>query len=248
MIADWFKQWYDAGGPNFSVFYDRVDGLTYLKGIQVTLELSAACIVLSVLIGVAGAWLQSLRLPAPRWLVAGYVNFFRNTPPLAQLYFLYFGVGSLMIMAGGGGDGGGRPMLDNFDWAVISMSLFAGAFNTEIFRAGIEAVPKATVEAAEALGYSPFKAYIHVVLPLALRISLPALNNNLVTLVKGTTVAYAIGVPELLTASSTIWGASVNIPEMMSVLLVTFLAIVGGLVFLLHRLEQALRIPGYSRS
>jgi polar amino acid transport system permease protein len=104
------------------------------------------------------------------------------------------------------------------------------------------------VEAAEALGYSPLKAYIHIVLPLALRISLPALNNNLVTLVKGTTVAYAIGVPELLTASSTIWGASVNIPEMMSVLLVTFLAIVGGLVFLLHRLEQALRIPGYSRS
>ena len=74
-----------------------------------------------------------------------------------------------------------------------------------------------------------------------------ALNNNLVTLVKGTTVAYAIGVPELMTASSTIWGASVNIPEMMIVLLVTFLAIVAGLVFVLHRVEQALRIPGYTR-
>ena len=142
------------------------------------------------------------------------------------------------------GTGSMRPLFDNFTWAVISMSLFAGAFNVEIFRAGIEAVPRATIEAAEALGYSPGRAYVHVVLPLALRISLPALNNNLVTMVKGTTVAYAIGVPELMTAASTIWGASVNIPEMMIVLLLTFLTIVSGLVFVLHRLEHALRIPG----
>lgn len=246
MIADWFRQLYDTRGLNFSVFYDRVDAITYLKGIQVSLELSVACIVLSVLIGIVGAFLQRSRLAAPRWLVAAYVNFFRNTPPLAQLYFFYFGLGSLLVSSAGSA-AGQEPLLDNFAWAVISMSLFAGAFNTEIFRSGIEAVPRATVEAAEALGYSPFKAYVHVVLPLALRISLPALNNNLVTMVKGTTLAYAIGVPELLTASSTIWGASVNIPEMMALLMVTFLAIVGALVFILHCLERALRIPGYNR-
>jgi polar amino acid transport system permease protein len=246
MIAEWFKALYETRGINFSVFYDKVDRATFIDGLQTTLELSAACIVLSVVIGMVGAGLQASRLRIVQRAVGIYVSFFRNTPPLAQLYFLYFGVGSLMALVPDG-TGGARPLFDNFTWAMISMSLFAGAFNVEIFRAGIEAVPRATVEAAEALGYSPGRAYVHVVLPLALRISLPALNNNLVTLVKGTTVAYAIGVPELMTASSTIWGASVNIPEMMIVLLVTFLAIVGCVVFVLHRLENALRIPGYSR-
>ena len=80
-------------------------------------------------------------------------------------------------------------------WAIISLSLFAGAFNVEIFRSGIEAVPQTTVEAAEALGYTRLKAYLHIVLPLAFRICLPALNNNLVNLLKTTTLAYAIAVP-----------------------------------------------------
>ena len=246
MIAEWFKALYERHGINFSVFYDKVDAATFLQGLLTTVELSALCIVLSVLVGIAGAGLQLSRLRIVRRAVALYVAFFRNTPPLAQLYFFYFGIGSLMTLVPDG-TGGTRPLFDNFTWAAISMSLFAGAFNVEIFRAGVEAVPRPTLEAAEALGYSPARAYLHVVLPLAFRISLPALNNNLVTLVKGTTVAYAIGVPELMTASSTIWGASVNIPEMMVVLLVTFLAIVAGLVFVLHRVERALRIPGYTR-
>jgi polar amino acid transport system permease protein len=246
MIADWFKALYDARGINFSVFYDRGDALTFISGLWTTVELSLGCILLSVVIGAIGAWLQQSRWPAARAIVRAYVALFRNTPPLAQLYFLYFGVGSLMMLVPNG-TGGMRPLFDNFTWAMVAMSLFAGAFNAEIFRAGLEAVPRTTIDAAEALGYSPARAYWYVVLPLAFRISLPALNNNLVTLVKGTTVAYAIGVPELLTAASTIWGASVNIPEMMIVLLATFLALVGGLVSVLHRIEAALRIPGYVR-
>lgn len=245
MVAQWFKNLYETKGLNFSVFYDRVDAAAYLKGIVVTLELSGACIVLSVAIGVLGALLQKSQWSLVRVLMGVYVNFFRNTPPLAQLYFLYFGLGSLLATLSRARGSG--ALLDNFDWAIISMSLFAGAFNTEIFRSGIEAVPRPTIEAAEALGYSSTKAYIYVVLPLAFRISLPALNNNLVTMVKGTTISYAIGVPELLTASSTIWGASVNIPEMMLLLMFTFLLIVGVLVFLLHGLERLLRIPGYNR-
>ena len=246
MVAEWFKQLNETAGINLSIFYDRFDGLTYLKGLATTAKLSAACLVLSVVFGIVGAWLQRSGWAPLRWLVNGYVAFFRNTPPLAQLYFFYFGVGSIMPLIPHGA-GGAHRLFDNFEWAVISMSLFAGAFNVEIFRAGIEAVPKATTDAAEALGYSRSKAYFYIVLPLAFRISLPALNNNLVTMVKGTTIAYAIGVPELLTASATIWAASINIPEMMNVLMITFLALVGLLVFVMHRIERALRIPGYNR-
>jgi polar amino acid transport system permease protein len=131
-------------------------------------------------------------------------------------------------------------------WAIISFSLFAGAFNVEIFRSGIEAVPRSTVEAAESLGYTRTKAYIHVIAPLAFRICLPALGNNLVNLVKTTTLAYAIGVPELLYAAAQIWSEVLNVREMMWVLLFTYIAIVAVLVFVMQRWERALRIPGYS--
>jgi polar amino acid transport system permease protein len=138
------------------------------------------------------------------------------------------------------------PVISSFGWAVVSFSFFAGAFNVEIFRAGIQAVPKATVEAAEALGYSRLKAYIHIVLPLAFRISLPALNNNLVNLVKTTTLAYAIGVPEMLYAAAQIWSEVLNVREMMNVLLVMYVLIVGVLVWVMGRWERAMRIPGYT--
>ena len=76
--------------------------------------------------------------------------------------------------------------------------------------------------------------------------NLPALNNNLVNLVKTTTLAYAIGVPELLYAASQIWSESFNVREMMNVLLVTYVLLVGVLVFVMGRWEKAMRIPGYS--
>jgi polar amino acid transport system permease protein len=138
------------------------------------------------------------------------------------------------------------PLVSNFTWAAICLSLYAGAFNVEIFRAGIEAVPKETVEAAEALGYSRLRAYFHVILPLAFRISLPALNNNLVNLVKTTTIAYAIAVPEMLYVANQIWSDELNVTEMMNVLLVIYVALVGVVVYVMGRWERAMRIPGYS--
>src|SRR5882762_927049 len=129
--------------------------------------------------------------------------------------------------------------------AAICLSLYAGAFNVEIFRAGIEAVPNETVEAAEALGYSRLRAYVHVILPLAFRISLPALNNNLVNQVKTTTIAYAIAVPEMLYVANQIWSDELNVPEMMNVLLVIYVLLVGIVVYVMGRWERAMRVPGY---
>jgi len=138
-----------------------------------------------------------------------------------------------------------QPLISNFGWAIISLSLFAGALNVEIFRAGVEAVPRSTVEAAEALGYTRLQIYTDIVLPLAVRVSLPALGTNLVNLVKTTTLAYAIAVPELLYISAQIWSEDLNVREMMNVLLVSYVGLVAVLVWVLHRWEKALRIPGY---
>jgi polar amino acid transport system permease protein len=106
-------------------------------------------------------------------------------------------------------------------------------------------VPRETVEAAEGLGYSRLRAYLYVILPLAFRISLPALNNNLVNLVKTTTIAYAIAVPEMLYVANQIWSDESNVPEMMNVLLIIYVSLVGVLVFVMGRWERAMRVPGY---
>jgi polar amino acid transport system permease protein len=244
-IAEFFQWLNDAHGVNFSIFYDSFDQSRFVEGIWTTIKLSLICLVLSIVIGIVGAWLQGSKLKVTRRVVQGYIQFFRNTPPLVQLFFFYFAVGSVLPAVR---DAHGQmvPVMSNFGWAVISFSFFAGAFNVEIFRAGIQAVPRATVEAAEALGYSRLKAYIHIVLPLAFRISLPALNNNLVNLVKTTTLAYAIGVPEMLYAAAQIWSEVLNVREMMNVLLVMYVLLVGILVWVMARWERAMRIPGYS--
>ena len=245
-IPDWFRELYQSTGLNFTVFYDAYDWNRYVQGVKMTLILSVITILASLVLGALGALIQSGPSRLLRGLVNAFVVVFRNTPPLVQLFFFYFGLGT-MLPATETASGMREPMLNNVQWAIISLSLFAAAFNVEIFRSGIEAVPKTTIEAAEALGYKRFKAYRHIVLPLAIRVCLPALNNNLVNLLKTTTLAYAIAVPETLYALKQIWSESQNVLEMMIVLLATYGVLVGVLVWLMHRWERAMHIPGYHR-
>ena len=132
----------------------------------------------------ATAWAQGANSKILRNLIAGYIQLFRNTPPFVQILFFYFVLGNLVPTYDAGGYQVGY--IDSFGWAVISLGFFAGSFNVEIFRSGIEAVPESTREAAEALGYTRLSSYIHVIFPLAFRVCLPALNNNLVNLLKTT--------------------------------------------------------------
>ncbi len=130
---------------------------------------------------------------------------------------------------------------------MVSLTLLETAFAAEILRAGIEAVPKAMVEAAESLGYSRAQIFRKVVLPLALRVTMPAMTNNLVNLVKTTTLAYAIAVPELVYMSAQVWSEQVNVPEMMVVLLISYVAIVGIINQFMQWLEERLRVPGFGQ-
>ncbi|MFQ5755635.1 MAG: amino acid ABC transporter permease [Acidiferrobacterales bacterium] len=250
-IVTWFRQLYDQYGINFVIFYEQYEWDRFSEGFLNTVYLSIVCVGFSVVIGVVGAWLQGSNLKITRNIVQGYIQFFRNTPPLVQLLFFYFALGTGLerwgLMPMYDADGWQQPLIGNFGWAVISLSFFAGAFNVEIFRAGIEAVPTATREAAESLGYTRLKAYIYIILPLAFRVSLPALNNNLVNLVKTTTLAYVIAVPEMMYTANQIWSDNVNVPEMMGVLFVVYVVLVGVLVWGMHHWEKQMKIPGYGQ-
>lgn len=241
---EWFRTFYDQTGINLPFLYDSYDRGRMIDGFFMTVKLSVICLIFSVIIGMIGAWLQGSPLKWTRRLVNGYIQLFRNTPPLVQLYFFYFAIGTLLPKVTNE-YGGQEPMLGGFAWAVISLSFFAGAFNVEIFRSGIEAVPYSTVEAAEALGFTRLQIFKDITLPLAFRVALPALNNNLVNLVKTTTLAYAIAVPEMLYEANQIWSDNVNVTEMMIFLLLAYFILVGILVWGMNRWERALKIPGY---
>jgi polar amino acid transport system permease protein len=249
LFADFFRDLYDTTGLNFVIFYEAYEYERFVAAIWISLKLIVICLVLSLIVGIAGAWAQGAQSRIVRLGMAGYIQFFRNTPPFVQILFFYFVVGTTLERAGimplvdmGGWK---EPMIGNFGWAVVSLSFFAGAFNVEIFRSGIEAVPTATREAAEALGYTRLKTYIYIILPLAFRVCLPALNNNLVNLLKTTTLAYAIAVPEMMYTANQIWSDNVNVTEMMLVLFVYYIVLVGVLVWLMHKWERKMKIPGY---
>ena len=240
-VAAWFLALHKATGIKLTIFYDAYDRGRFVEGFVTTVKLSAYCLILSLVLGALVAMLQGSRMAAVRRAASAFVQLFRNTPPLVQLYFFYFALGRLLPRSGG------MPLLGSFGWAVVSLTLLETAFAAEIYRAGIDAVPKAMVEAAESLGYSRLQAFRRVVLPLALRVTMPAMTNNLVNLVKTTTLAYAIAVPELVYMSAQVWSEQVNVPEMMVVLLVCYVAMVGVINHVMQWVEERMRVPGFGQ-
>jgi polar amino acid transport system permease protein len=225
---------------NFTIVHDAFDQSRFIDAIGLTASLSVACIALSTLVGLVLALLHEARGRPTKVIIELFVSFFRNTPPLVQLYFFFFGFSALLSGLGGGG-----PVVSATAWAVISLSLFIGALNTETFRAGIEAIPKGYIEGANALGLKRGIIVWKIVLPLAVRSALPSLTNNLVELIKATSYAYAIAVPEVLYVSSQIWATEFNVIEMMIVLFVTYFTLIGGLIYLMRFLEHRFALPGF---
>ena len=233
---------------NFIYLYDPVQTERVLTGLWMTIKLSVICVLLSVVIGIVGAWLQGSPIRWLRLFVQGYIQFFRNTPPLVQLLFFYCALGQFTPTYSP--DGWLEvPIISNVGWAILSLSFFAGAFNVEIFRSGIEAVPDSTKEAAEALGMNRLQIYGYVVLPLAFRVSLPSLNNNLVNLVKTTTQAIVIAVPELLYQLVSIYNDySTSQNACMVLMFLVYIVLVGILVMGMNKWERGMRIPGYGHN
>ena len=161
---------------------------------------------------------------------------------MIQLLFFFFGLGSLTPSIDMGGYS--QPLISSYAWAIISLGIFGGAFNVEIFRSGLEAVPESTLDAAESLCFSRWQTYAKVVLPLAVRTALPSLSNNLVNLIKTTNLAYAIAVPELMYTAKQIWADATNVREMMLTVLVFYVCLASLFAWGMKTLEKRLRVPG----
>jgi polar amino acid transport system permease protein len=163
-----------------------------LEGLSLTLQLSFVTMLLGLAIGVACA---SLRLYGPRpvrLVVATYVEAIRNTPLLVQLFLVFFGLPSLGLR------------LDATTASIIALTVNLGAYATEIVRAGLEAIPRAQVEAGVSLGLSGLQVFRHVILMPALKIMYPALASQFILLMLATSVVSQISAPELFHTASII--------------------------------------------
>jgi His/Glu/Gln/Arg/opine family amino acid ABC transporter permease subunit len=169
-------------------FAEVVKALPYLtEGAALTVAISVTAMVAGLVLGLGLALATQVRARPLRWTVAAYVEVFRNTPLLIQIFFIYFAMPNLIGLK-----------LPPFLSGLTALALYTAAYNTEIFRAGLEAVAFGQREAARASGLAPWQEMRYVIVPQAVRISFPALGNNLASLVKNSSLVSVIGMVELM--------------------------------------------------
>ncbi|MBK0059906.1 ABC transporter permease subunit [Pseudomonas sp. S44] len=227
-------------GLNYAFLLDTYASGKLFDGALTTLGLCLFSILGSLLVGVL---LAAAVTSGQRWLAwpaRAFIEVTRNTPTLVQLYCAFLVLNMLINQS----LGNANPMTP-FAWVVLVISLHKGAFHAEALRAGIEAVPAVTLEAASSLAFSRRQQLLQVQLPLAVRFALPALVNNLIDLVKMTAVASAIAVNDITYASIMIWTQGDNVIELM-LLILAFFGLLSFAVNCIGRaLEARLRMPGY---
>jgi polar amino acid transport system permease protein len=157
-----------------------------LAGVPVTLFISAVSIALAIVLAALGALGRLSRNPFVNGAASFYVSFFRGTPLILQILFLFLALPQAGLV------------LDPLPTAILALGLNYGAYMTEIFRAGIQAVPQGQVEAAHSLGMDSRTTFVRIVLPQAFRIVTPAIGNDFIAMLKDSALAYTVGVQELL--------------------------------------------------
>jgi polar amino acid transport system permease protein len=214
---------------DWSFVSDNADDLA--DGLVRTLWVSALAIAGALVIGAVLGAARAHRVPVVNSLAAVYVEVIRNTPILVQIFFLFFALPQLGLR------------LDAFTVAWLSVMIWGGAFNTENFRAGFEAVPGRYREAALALGFGRLATFLNVTLPIGGRIALPSSINTYISVVKNTSLLYVISYPELTTTALQINALTLQTVETFTVLAVTYLAIVWTLSAAIRVLEGHLALP-----
>jgi His/Glu/Gln/Arg/opine family amino acid ABC transporter permease subunit len=203
----------------------------FLEGLVRTLQVSAIAIVGAFFIGLALGAARAYRIPVVSQIAAIYVEVIRNTPILVQIFMLYFALPQIGIR------------LDVFTVAWLSVTIWGGAFNTENFRAGFEAVPFRYQEAGLALGFGRFATFLNVILPIGGRIALPSSINTYISVLKNTSLLFVISYPELTTTALQINALTLQTIETFTVLAVTYLVIVWAMSASIRLLESRLRLP-----
>ncbi|WP_294974768.1 amino acid ABC transporter permease [uncultured Leuconostoc sp.] len=182
-----------------------------LSGLKMTLGVFFFTIIGSVPLGIIVSLGMKSEYFTIRWLINGYIWVMRGTPLLLQLIFVYYGLGMMGIS------------FPRFEAAVIAFIINYAAYLAEIFRGGLQSVPRGQYDAAKVLGFNKIQTFFKIVLPQVIKIVVPSFGNEVINLVKDTSLIYVIGLGDILRAG--------NIAASRDVTLIPYLLV--GLIYLI---------------
>lgn len=200
---------------DFSGVFSRTDMLA--SATILTMQISVMAMAFALAIGVVGAILLLSRMRIIRFLVLSYVEAIRNTPFIVQVFLIYFGLPVLGLH------------LTPLPAAVLAMSIYGGAYTSEIIRAGIESIAKNQIEAGRSLGMSPSQIFRYIVLKPAVSAVFPSLISQFILLLLSSSVVSAISVPELTGIGNDIQGMTLRNMEIYLVIAVVYVSLVAVL-------------------
>ena len=183
----------------------------YFKAFMLTIKIGWIGIALAIAIGVVCAFVLHFRIPVLSAIVKVYVELFRNTPLLVQLFFVYFGLPKIGISISAEACG------------AIGLGLLGGSYMTESIRSGLDAVPVSQTESALALGMKKGQLFSNVILPQAITLSTPAVVANLIFLLKETSVFSAISLMDLMFTAKDLIGLYYNTTECLFMLVIFYI-------------------------
>ncbi len=210
---------------NYGLIWRHFDRLGW--GLVLSLELAVVAIAIGVAIGLLLALAYGAAGRAGRTAIAAYVEFIRNVPLILLVYLVFYGIPSAFAIS-----------YDAVTSFIVTLSVYAGAYLVEVFRAGLAAIPRGVLDAGKSIGLTPVQLLIHVRLPTMLRIVLPSLSNTFVSLFKDTSVASVIAVPELTYGAQWINFNTFRIVEVYSVVTPMYLVTGYLILFGLRQLER----------
>lgn len=213
---------------NFNLIWRHFDKLW--QGLLLSLELAVISILIGAIIGLALAiWYVSAGRVV-RGFISAYVEFIRNVPLILLVYIVFYGIPTVLDFAYG-------PKIS----FIGTLSIYAGAYLVEVFRSGLEAVPRGHIDAGKAIGLTPLQRLLYVRLPTVVRITLPALSNTFISLFKDTSVASVIAVPELTYGAQWINFNTFRIVEVYIVTTIMYLVAGYSILFGLRLVERRFR-------
>lgn len=204
------------------------------EGIKLTIGISLLSIVIGLVLGLIACLMGMSKIKILKFLSGAYVWIIRGTPMLVQAFIVFFGVPQVVQLFISG------FKFTPFIAGVITLSLNAGAYLSEIFRGGIQAVDKGQMEAARSLGLSKGRAMIRVVLPQAFKISIPSLVNQFIITIKDTSILSVIGLAEVVNKAKTYVGSTYRFFETYVFVAVLYLIVISVLMIVSKMLEKRL--------
>lgn len=230
---------------DFSWLADPLYVKWLLNGLATTLAITFVSTILVFAVGICGAAAAHLKIPVLAPLAEVFVDLFRNTPPLVQLFFLYFMLSGIGLSFTDPVSGNKIPLFSGFACVVLSLALYNGAIAIEVIRSGFGAVPEQTIEGARSLGFSRRQIFMNIELPMALRLTIPGMTSNIVSLIKTSAQASLVAVTDVMYYATQIMLDSFLNLEVMMVLWLIYLALATVVAAGAKGISRVFRIPGF---